>query len=225
MRSFTRWHIVLSILMGLVGSTAGAQVCEGRPGSSAGRVALGAAFATANGASELGVGITGLGTGAYGGATVGRVTYDDFSGSTTTVGATVGYQVAVGSAGRAQLCPFLTGQLGFGPNDIEGTGVDASVRNLGAGVTWGIVASQSEDVTLIPTVSAGVASASIKFSDGVSDITLSDTYGQLRFGLGVAFGRQFAVTPSIIVPLGLDDSDPVLGVNVSLYLRRRGAAP
>lgn len=220
MRPFARWHIALSILAGLVGSTAAAQVCEGRPGSSAGRVALGAAFATANGATEFGVGVTALGAGAYGGATLGRVTYDDFSGSTTTVGGGVGYQVAVGSAGRAQLCPYLTGQLGFGPNDIEGTGVDASVRNLGVGVTWGVVASQSQEVTLIPTVSAGVARASIKFSDGVNDITVSDSYGQLRFGLGVALGRQFAFTPSIIVPLGLDDSDPVFGINLSLYLRR-----
>jgi len=215
---FARLVIVPSILALLIGSTAAAQVCEGRPGSSAGRVALGATFATDNSSSELGVGITGLGAGAYGGATLSRVTYDEFSGSTTAIGGTAGYQVAVGSTARSQLCPFVSGVLGFGPNDIEGTGVDASATAFDAGIAWGTVASQSRDVTLIPTVSAAVAYASIKLSDGVSDFTVSDTYGLLKLGLGVALGRQFAVTPSITVPLGLDDADPILGVHLSLYL-------
>lgn len=205
----------------LVASPSLAQVCEGRPGADAGKVQLGAGFSAGNAAKEFGVGVSGLGERAYGGATLGSVSYDDFSGSTTTIGGSVGYQLAVGSSGRAQLCPFFRAALGFGPNDIAGLGVDLSTRGVGAGISWGFRATQSADFGLIPTIGAGFSYASVKLSDGVDDLTESDTYGQLGIGLGFIFGRQFAVQPTVTIPLGLEGADPIVGVTISLSLGSR----
>ena len=213
--------LVASLLATMIAAAPSlAQVCEGRPGADAGNVLLGAGYSAGSGAKEFGVGVTGLGARAYGGATVGSVSYDDFSGSTTTLSGSVGYQLPVGSSARAQLCPYLHGGFGFGPNDIGGTGIDLSARTLGAGVSWGFRATQSSGFGLFPTVSAGFAYYSVKLTDGVDDLTQSDAYGQIGLGLGFVFSRQFAVRPAITIPVGLEGADPILGVAISLSVGR-----
>jgi hypothetical protein len=162
--------------------------------------------------------VTGLGERAYGGGSIGSVSYDDLSGSTTSLGAWVGYQLPMGTSGRSQLCPFFTGGLGLGPNDIEGSGIDASTRGFSAGVSWGMRAVQSNDFSLFPTIGAGIAFSSFKLTDGVDSIEESDTYVQLGFGLGLVLGRQFTVRPSVTIPLGLEGADPVFSVQISLSL-------
>jgi len=217
-----RHALTAVLLVGLLAAApASAQVCAGRPGADVGNVLLGAGYSSANGTSGFDVGITGLGERAFGAATIGSISYDDFSGSTTMVGGSLGYQLSVGTSGRAQLCPTFSGALGFGPNDIEGTGVDASTRSVGAGVTWGFRATESADFALIPTIGAGVAYASVKLTDGVDELTESDSYGLIDVGLGIVLGRQFAATPFITIPVGLEGADPTIGLTISLSIGKR----
>lgn len=208
--------LVIAALATLAITGAEAQTCEGRPGRGAGNVVLGAGFTSGDDASQFSVGISGLGTSAYGGASIGSISYDNVSGSTTTVGGDLGYQLAAGTTGRAQLCPWFGVEFGFGPNDIEGTGVDLSIRSFSAGLSWGFRAVESADFAMIPSLSAGVASASVKLSDGVDELTESDTFGQIGLGIGFVFAKQFSIKPSITIPVGLEGADARLGVSASL---------
>lgn len=213
--------LALAVLTGLAVSTAEAQVCEGRPGPAAGNIALSAGYMSGNDASQMSVGITALGTSAYGGASIGSISYDDFSGSTTAVGASLGYQLALGTTGRAQICPFAIGEIGFGPSDINGSGIDASTRAFGAGLSWGFRATESAEFSLIPTISAGVAYSAVTLTDGVDDLTESDTFGQVRVGLGMVIAKRLAIVPSVIIPVGVEGADPMFGIALSLSVGAR----
>lgn len=210
--------LAVALLASLTTATAEAQVCEGRPGRAAGNVALSAAFASGSDASQFGVGITGLGSAAYGSASIGSISYEDFSGSTTAIGGSLGYQLAVGATGRAQLCPYFGVEFGFGPNDIGGTGIDLSARAFSAGLSWGFRAVESGDFNMIPTIGAGFGSTSVKLTDGVDELTESDTYGQVHLGLGMVFAKRFSIAPSVSIPVGLEGADPTFGITLSLSL-------
>lgn len=214
----SRIPLAAFVLLATLAAAAEAQVCEGQPGRAAGNFALGAAFSSGNDASQFSAGITGIGKAVYGGASVGSIDYDGFSGSTTTVGGAVGYQLAVGTTGRAQLCPVVTATLGFGPNDIAGTGIDASARSFTAGLAWGFRATESADLSMIPTFGASFARSSVTFTDGVDDLTESDTYGQLSLGLGFVFARRFGITPAVMIPVGLEGADPMFALSARLAL-------
>ena len=217
-----RYALTIALLAtALTASPSLAQLCEGRPGADAGSAQLGAGVAVGNRAREFGVSISALGKRAYGAASVGSVSFNDFTGTATSYGVAVGYQLAVGASGRAQLCPFVSGSLGFGPKDIRGTGVDLSTRGAGAGLAWGFRAARSLEFGLVPTISAAFGSSSATLTDGVDDLTESKTFGQLGIGLGFMFGQQFAVRPAAIIPLGLEGADPVVELTISLTLGSR----
>jgi hypothetical protein len=208
--------VALAVLASVAISSADAQTCEGRPGRAAGNVLLGAGFTSGDDATQFSAGVTGLGANVYGGASLGTISYDDFSGSTTTVGGAMGYQLAVGTTGRAQICPWVGADFGFGPKDIEGTGIDASARAISAGLTWGFRASESPDFAMIPTFGAGVVSSELKLTDGVDDFTESETFGQVTLGVGLLFARQFSVKPFVLIPVGLEGANASFGISASL---------
>lgn len=199
-------------------TVAESQTCEGRPGRTVGKFAVDAGFSSGNDATQFAVGVTGLSTTTYGGVTVGSIDYDGFGGSTTTLGGNLGYQLPMGTTGRAQLCPFLEGAFGFGPNNIGGLGIDISTRDAAAGLVWGYRAKESDDFTLIPTIGAGFAYAAVTFSDGTDDLTESETFGMLRVGLGMVLAKRLSISPTVMIPVGLEDADPMVGVTLSLML-------
>lgn len=213
--------ILLALAAALVPSAVQAQVCLGRPSHEAGNIQLGGGYSGAQGVSQFGVSAAGLSRVAFGQASLGSISYDDFDGSTLVIGASGGYRLPIGSSGNAELCPVVGGFLGMGPNDIEGSGVDASLRGANVGVSLGYRLSSGADVAVIPTFSAGFAYSSFKLTDGTDSLEDSDTYGIVGMGVGLVLGRQVTALPSVSIPLGLEDSDPVLGITFILSLGRR----
>lgn len=193
-----------------------AQTCAGRPGADAGAAQVGGQFESATGGSTFGVGAGGIGRQMFGAATLSSTSYDDFDGSTLSIGGFVGYQLSLGTPGKAQLCPTASASLGFGPNDIEGLGVDASTRSASFGAAFGFRASQSPQFTLIPTADFSLVYSSIKLTDGVDSIEDSDSFGLLSLGVGLILGRQFSAHPYVAIPFGLEGADPSFGVTFAL---------
>ena len=211
-------RLAIATAMLLSASVASGQVCTGGPGRDAGAVQLGGGYSSAKSATEIIGAASGIGERAYGRAFVGSVAYDELSGSTTVLGGTAGYQVPVGSTGRTQLCPYATLSLGFGPNDIEGTGIDASSTGFDFGVSLGHEIPSSSEISVIPFAAANFSRSTVKLSlDGDSEST-SDSHVSIGFGVGIVINKQFAVRPQISIPVGAQDSDPVVGIGFSLAL-------
>ena len=212
-------HALLSaLLFHLLASVASAQICFGDPSFSAGRVQLSGSADFGQDAQSFGAGITLGSPTAFGGISVGAISYDDLDGSTLVLGAGVGYQVPIATSGRVQLCPWLAGGLGFGPNDIEDTGIDASVRDVVFGVAVGGQLGPDAQVVVIPTASLGFAYSSFKLDGPGGELEDSDTYALASLGAGLVFNSTFSIRPSVTIPFGLEDSDPTFGVSIAIHL-------
>jgi hypothetical protein len=151
----------------------------------------------------------------FGGLLLGGVTYDDFRGTTFVVGGHGGIEVPIGAA---QLCPIAAVAFGLGPNNIEGSGIDASSQGVSAGLSFGIRTAESPQFYLVPTIGLSFAYSRAKLSGAGESITDSNTYGVLGAGLGFVFSKQVTLQPSVNLPIGLEDSDPTFGIAVGICL-------
>ena len=115
-----RRTLLLTVALPLVlGSHAAAQACAGMPSFSNGQMQIAAGGSFADGASSFG-GTFGYGApaGLYGKAAVGSTSYDGLDGSSFDYGVSGGYQIALKSARKAELCPIASLSLASGPNDV-----------------------------------------------------------------------------------------------------------
>ena len=216
------WTALAAVVITMAtASSAGAQTCAGRAGQEAGSIQLSGDYSAVQGVKQFSVTGGGLGQTGFGGVTLGSISYDDFAGSTFVLGAGAGYRLPVGSSGNAEICPVISGSLGMGPNDIEGTGIDASTRSAQVGLTAGYRIAGGTDIAIIPTVGAGFTYSSFKLTDGVDSLEDSDTYGALSVGVGLVLGRQFTALPSVTIPVGLENADPVVNIGLTLSLGTR----
>jgi hypothetical protein len=210
---------IVAGLLTFCGAALQGQVCEGRPAGDAGPFQISAAFETYDGGSTKGVGIGRLGSRTYGGAQLGFSKYDDLEGETISVGAFIGTQIPVGSTERAQFCPYVGGGIGTGPNDIEGTGINASTTTVALGAALGVRAFESSSFTVIPGASFSLVRSSFKLSNGFDSVEESDTYGVFGLGLGLLLGRDASVRPYVSIPVGLEDASASFGVVATLAIR------
>ena len=195
-----------------------AQTCEGRPMFAAGgtQAVAGAEFADGANGFSAGIGM-GASDGLYGRALLGTTSYDNL-GSSFNVGGAVGYQIPVGQSQTLQLCPAGSFLVELGPNDIEGTGFDASGRSLRFGVMIGTALPSSPTVKIVPNggLSFAYTKAEIEDADGDTVLEGSESYGILNLGLGFVFNSRVGVAPAVQIPVGLEDADATFGLNVSL---------
>ncbi len=211
--------LTVAVITSLSGPlVAEAQTCIGLPGPESGTVQLAGGFASTKGVSQFTVSAGGVGANVFGGASLGSVSYDDLNGTTLLVGAGAGYRLPLGTGGTTELCPVVGGRLGIGPNDIEGSGVDASTRGASVGVSLGHRIAAGNDVAVIPNVVAGFTYSSVRFTDGVDDLENSESSAVFGVGVGFVLGKQFTAQPSVSIPIGRENSDPVFGISFTLSL-------
>ena len=213
-----RTLVVSMALFAVVNSPAAAQACLGLPSHSSGQmqVAGNAAFTSLYNSfgASFGYGQPG---GVFGKASLGRTSYDGFNGSATDVGAQVGYQLTVGRAAQAQVCPTASLSLGMGPKNIDAGGTDVSGRQGTLGFAIGKVMSSNPRMQIVPNAGLGLAYRKDKLDNGVNPaLETSETYGLASVGVGLIFNSSIAVRPSVSIPLGANFSnDPTFGVAVA----------
>jgi hypothetical protein len=194
-----------------------AQTCVGMPSFANGMVQVAGGGAFTEGAN-LYSGTLGLGApaGPFAKVGLGRTSYDDLDGSSLDVGGQVGYQLAVGRSAKAELCPIAGFSLGFGPDDILGTGVDASTHGFDLGLALGTSLRGGSGLEVVPNAGLAFAYSRVKLEDATGSATSSESYALARFGLGLVFNSTVGVSPSVSVPVGLDGSDPTFGLTLSV---------
>jgi hypothetical protein len=201
----------------LLGSKAAAQACPGMPSFSSGPMQITAGGSFADVTSSFG-GTFGYGmpTGLYGKAGIGTTSYDGVDGSSFDFGVGGGYQVPLHSSRKAELCPIASLSFGSGPNDVLGTGVDMSTRNIAFGAALGAPVGNSPQMQILPNASFQFANTRIE----MDDVAGSESYGLLTLGTGFVFNSRFSLNPSISIPMGSDVYDTSFGINGAINFGR-----
>jgi outer membrane autotransporter protein len=132
--------------------------------------------------------------------------------------------LTVGSA-QASVCPVASFGVGMGPNDIGGTGIDASSTRGTLGLAVGKVMGANPKMKIVPNAGLGLAYQKLSQDDGTTSLSESETYGLASIGVGLIFNSNIAVRPSVSIPLGSDlSNDPTFGLTVAYSFGSKSAA-
>jgi hypothetical protein len=221
-RSSTRLAIVIAAAT--LARSAPAQVCTGFAGLRATPVQLSAAGAFNSNASGFGAAVT-AGKDLFGTFGIGTTSYDALDGSSFDISAGGGYEFPVDQGRRVFVCPIAGLVVSLGPNDIQGSGVDARVVGFSFGFSFGWVAMARPQFALLPSAGIRIAHTKATLEDNAgSTLSTSDTYGLFAVGLGLVLNRVFTIQPAISVPFGLDSADATFGIAVAINFGKRSAS-
>lgn len=150
---------------------------------------------------------------AFGGVSGQLQDHDNTDGTGKAVGIDAGLSLLVGDRQTVALCPVGSLSYQSNPNDSNQT---AGTAGVAIGGTLGTDAG----ISLIPFASISAVYSRLNGdSPGVRDQT--DTFGLLGGGLGLAFNNNIVVRPTVSVPFGIDNRDPVYGIGVAFTFGRR----
>jgi len=205
---------IAAVFIGVIPKTVAAQACVGLPSLASHPLNVSASASFAENATALG-GRFGFGSStAFAGLSASLHDYDEIDESSTSLGLDGGLVFPVGVSRRASVCPIASIGYEFGPNVDTGFGdLEVGTLSLGAGAAFGGAVYSTEGLQLLPFASAQLAYARMKMEfDGESE-SESETFGVLNLGMGFLFNRRFGVRPSLAIPVGLEDADPVFGLS------------
>ena len=206
---------VSMVLVCVAASSALAQVCAGGAAFSGAPLQVGGGVgfterAQVNGASFGGGTDTGFGL-----LSVGGLTVDGVNDTALSVGATMGADPVVGGNGRVRVCPLGTLTYLRGPDTGD---LHSATLDLKIGGRLGVVAAQSTNVQLIPTVGLSFVYTRLMLRppEPLNNLTEADTYGVASLGAGLVFNRRIAITPLVSLPLFLGEETPEFSLGLSV---------
>lgn len=204
----------LALPFTVLSTKAAAQTCVGMPAftkSQSMQLSGGAQFA--DGANSFG-GTFGYGApkGLFGKAGIGTTSYDGPGGSSFDLNLGGGYQVPLQTKRTAELCPIANVSLGWGPNNVAGSGIDMSSRTFAFGAATGVILGRNPKLRFVPNASLQFANTRLSVDNGTTSVSGSESYGLLTLGTGFLFNSRFSLNPSINIPMGLDGGNTTFGV-------------
>lgn len=214
--------LVVAVCSAVLPTTIAAQVCVGLPSLTTHPLNISAGASFSDNATGLG-GRFGFGSStAFAGISASLNSYDDVDESATSLGFDGGLAFPVGMSRRASVCPVASIGYQFGPNIDTGFGdLELGTLTLGAGVAFGGPVYSTQGLQLLPFASAQLAYARAKLEFEGESESDSETFGLLNLGMGFLFNSRFAVRPTVGIPVGLEDSDPVFGLSFVIGFPRQ----
>jgi hypothetical protein len=194
-----------------------AQACVGTASFAGGPVRLGGGVSFMDGATQYGAQL-GLGRhdGAFGGVEVARADIDDTEVGGMSYLGSVGYQVPVGTARRAQVCPvgsFRFQRIAIEDDEFLGS-FEARARTFTAGLAVGAPFPAGATAEFIPYGSISMANQRATLElDGFEE-SASETFGIIDLGAGFVLNQRITFRPSISFPVGLENSDATMTLGV-----------
>ncbi|MES2521334.1 MAG: hypothetical protein V4617_01460 [Gemmatimonadota bacterium] len=206
-------------------ASAAAQTCLGLPDLTVTRASLGAEIQFPKDAKSYSGRLGVNSQTAFGGLSVGYITLDDdldeLDVNATTVGGDIGLERHIGTNKRIHVCPVASLAYTSGPN-IDALDLKSSTIQGGLGVAFGGSIPMTPTVSFVPFARAGLLVQRTKFEVvGEDSDTESETGGLLGLGASFRFNDIFAITPSVLIPVGFDDSDAVFSLGATIGFRRR----
>ncbi len=188
-----------------------AQLCAGAPSFRDNPFQVGASAAFRDGAQGVGGSFGAGGEALFAAAGVSALNFDGADSSQTSVSGTIGADLQADDNARVFLCPV--GQVAFstGP-DFDP--VDVSTITLSGGVNVGVIASQTDTLTVIPTFGLFAVHSRVTAEAGGSENTASDASGLASVGAGLLFRRNVTVIPEVLVPFSAGNGDALFSIKV-----------
>jgi len=188
-----------------------AQLCTGAPSFRENPLQVGVSAAFRDGAQGVGGSFAAGGEALFAAGGVSVLNFDDVDSSATGVSGTIGVDLQADDDGRVFLCPI--GQVAFIAGPDFGP-VDVSTITLTGGVSLGVIASQSDALTVIPTFGLFAVHSRVTAEAGGSDNTVSDASGLASVGAGLLFNRNVTVIPEVLVPFSAGNGDALFSIKV-----------
>lgn len=200
------------------------QTCLGLASYSSGPVQL-SGKGSLNSASTSFVAGVGYGVPAsvFGNVAFGTTSNDNFGGSSREVGATVGYQIALGRAGAMQLCPVASLSLGFGPTNTQNSGVDRSRKAASVGLALATSFVAGPRMKIVPSLGLSYAYQQDKAENnaGANLFQIAEHFALAQIGVGLVLDANISVRPGIEIPFSRNIDDPSVGLTVSYSFGRK----
>jgi hypothetical protein len=208
----------LLVMILLAARPANAQLCAGNPSytNQPYQAALTAAFTEdAHGiGGEFGAG----GESIFASAGVSVINFRNLDALSTQISALVGADLPADQNRTVFVCPAAS--IGFSVGPDVGA-VDISTISLGAGGSVGVVASQMDQLTIVPTFGLAVIYNRITADFGGIDSTASDGSGRATVGVGFIFGQNVGITPAIVIPFSAEgEADSIFSLRLSFGFGR-----
>ncbi len=205
-----------------VATAARAQTCLGHPSFAVGTLRMSVHASSTDQLKGLGASFAfGESTGLFGGPSFEYQSYPAPDDKALIYVGHVGWSFDVTDRGGVGFCPLFVGTLQEGPTGVT-TGprtTESSANNFGLGASIGGTIPLTPRIHVVPFLTAVYTSWSSKYTiHDVVEITSSTSasYLALTVGAGVIIDRNWAVRPSIAIPVGLTGGKTTLSLAVSL---------
>jgi hypothetical protein len=109
--------------------------------------------------------------------------------------------------------------MSFGVGPDVGA-IDVSTFTLGAGGSMGVIASQTSTLAIVPTFGLAAVYNRVTVELAGNDVTESDSSGRASVGVGFIFNQNVGITPTLVIPLSVDNADPIFGIRLSFAFGR-----
>jgi hypothetical protein len=223
-------RLLVVSLIGAVLATApvSAQLCDGSASFAQSPVQLSAAGGVNTDAKFFGGGLAFGGSGLFVEATGAKTNYE-LGGSSSLLGAGLGYQFPLDPKGQFHFCPLFSVIHSSGPHDFDAfnNGIlwDQSQTSYTIGVGIGAAAILSSHVKFLPFGSLAMVTAKVKTTNQNLGRTTNttETGSLIEFGFGVLFNDAFSFRPSLGFATDIDRTVTAFGLSMTVNVGRRGA--
>lgn len=218
---------MLTVAMAVLSRPVLAQVCVGGIGLQSAPAQIGASLSIGSDTKVFSGDVTfGSANSVFGSLGAGYAIVDganQFDDDPTgfTVGGLLGYAASLGSEGRAEFCPMAGASWVNVSADFLGESITLKQTAFQFGGSIGFALPSSTNVSVIPFVGLSYARFDGTVEGGGESLDLeADSYTPGTFGVGIVLS-QFAIVGSVVVPFGLEGSDPSFTASMRFGLGRR----
>jgi hypothetical protein len=214
-----RKFLIVTALVAGVATSAEAQICAGTAPFTAGHMRVGAAADFPEGYKTYGGEFAwGHQSGAYVGASLGRMSIDNTDLSALRFGANAGYEMSFASMPKLRMCPIASLGYTSGPNEDP---AKSSMLDYAFGGAVGTVLPAGDNIAIVPSAGLAFTGARAKTETGTTSVEVSDSWLQARLAAGIVINRTLTIAPTVTLPFE-DGRDAVFGFAASYNFGRSG---
>jgi hypothetical protein len=212
-----RKFLIVTALVAGVATSAEAQICAGTAPFTAGHMRVGAAADFPEGFKTYGAEFAwGHQSGAYVGASLGRLTIDDTDLSGLRFGGNAGYEIATEAMPRFRFCPVAGLTYTHGPNEDP---AKSSTLEYNFGGAVGTALPAGDNIAIVPSAGLHFAGMRVKTESGTTSLEVSDSWLQARLAAGIVINRAITIAPVVTLPFE-DGRDATFGFAASYNFGR-----
>ncbi len=201
---------VAALVLGLTHIARG-QTCLGTASYASGIVRVDGGIQFSAGQDAYGGGLAvGAPSGLFASGDISRASFDAVDGNATGLTTQAGYALNLVAGGALQVCPTVGFAYQSGPDyrNVLGS-FSSSSHAFVFGASLGSAFTTSSAFTLAPFTAVTREARHISQSSPGADLSASQNYYNVAFGVGLVIDRTITLQPAISLPAGLSGPRPI----------------